>query len=184
MTHFNTPEQFAAANKASLEQLMTLANSAVARAERLAALNLNTARAVLEDGVSSTRTLLAVKTPQELAQLQTTLAQPMIDKVLAYARSVYELATEGQQEIAKVFEAQIAELNKGFAAALEQASKSAPAGSEAAFAAVRNAMEAANSLYDSATKAARQATDMAEANVTAATEATVQAVKSASRKSA
>ncbi|HNB07330.1 MAG TPA: phasin family protein, partial [Thauera aminoaromatica] len=44
MSNFVTPEQFTAANKANIETLLTLANTAFASAERLAALNLNTAR--------------------------------------------------------------------------------------------------------------------------------------------
>ena len=42
--------------------LLTLANTALASAERVAALNLNTARSVLEDGVSNTKALLGVRT--------------------------------------------------------------------------------------------------------------------------
>ena len=47
MTNFTTPEQFAAANKANVETAMSLVKSAVARAERISALNLNTVRSVL-----------------------------------------------------------------------------------------------------------------------------------------
>ena len=54
-----TAEQFVAANKTNVETLLTLANTAFASAERIAALNLNTARAVLEDTVASTKALLA-----------------------------------------------------------------------------------------------------------------------------
>ena len=182
MSHFITPEQFAAANKANIEQLMSLTNKAIARAERLAALNLNTARAVLEDGVANARALFAIKNPQDVAGLQASLVQPMIDKIVAYSRSVYELAAEGQQEVSQLFEGKLAELNQGVATVLEQAGKSAPAGSETAFAAVKTAIDAANKLYADASNAAKQATDLAEANASAATEATVKAVKSSSRK--
>jgi hypothetical protein len=83
MTVFATPEQFAAANKANIETLLTLANSAFANAERLAALNLNTARSVLEDGVANAKALLAVKDVQELVNLQAALAQPLVEKAVA-----------------------------------------------------------------------------------------------------
>ena len=43
---FTTPEQFAAANKATVDSLLSLANTALASAERIAALNLNTAHIV------------------------------------------------------------------------------------------------------------------------------------------
>ena len=96
MTKITTPEQFLAINKAQLETLLSLANSALARAERLTELNLNTTRSVLEDGVAITRKLAEAKTPQELASLQAELTQPMLDKAVAYARNVQELAAVGQ----------------------------------------------------------------------------------------
>ena len=131
-----TPEQFVAANKANVETLLTLANTAFASAERIAALNLNTARAVLEDTVASAKALLAAKDVQELFALQSSLAQPVVEKAVAYSRSVYEIASQTQEEVSKVFEAQVAEANKTFAAALDKAAKSAPAGSDVAVAAV------------------------------------------------
>jgi phasin family protein len=175
MMMFATSEQFTAANKANVETLLSLANTGFAGIERLAALNLNTARTALEDGVATAKTLLAVKDAQELLSLQS-LAQPAVEKAVAYARSVYEIATQTQEEISKVVEAQIAELNKAVAAALDKAAKSAPAGSDVAVAAVKSAIAAANSAYDSVSKAAKQVAEMAEANLDAATSATVKAV--------
>jgi phasin family protein len=172
---FATPEQFAAANKANVETLLSLANTSFASVERLAALNLNTARTVLEDSVANAKTLMAVKDVQELLSLQS-LAQPAVEKAVAYARSVYEIATQTQEEFSKVVEAQLAELNKAVAAALDKAAKSAPAGSDVAVAAVKSAIAAANSAYDSVSKAAKQVAEMAEANLEAATSATVKAV--------
>jgi phasin family protein len=176
MATFTTPEQFATVNKANVETLLNLANSAFAKAERLAALNLNTARSALEDGAANVQALLAVKDVQALVSLQASLAQPMIEKTVAYARSVYEIVSEGQAEVAKLFEAQIAEFNKAFTSALDQAAKSAPAGSEPVFAAVKSALASANGAYENVSKAAKQAAETVEANVSAATTATVKAV--------
>lgn len=176
MTTFTSPEQFVAANKANVETVLSLATSTIARAERLSALNLNTAHAVLEDSAASAKTLMATKNPQELVDLHATLAQPIVEKVFAYASSVYAIAAEGQQEVSKLFEAQIAELNKNFEIALDNAAKSAPPGSEPAFAAARSAVEQVNSVYDNLAKAAKQVAETAEANVAAATSATLKAV--------
>lgn len=176
MTTFTTPEQFVAANKANVETVLSLANSTIARAERLTTLNLNTAHSVLEESAASTKTLLASKNPQELVDLHATLAQPIVEKVFAYASNVYAIAAEGQQEVSKLFEAQIAELNKNFAIALDNAAKSALPGSEPVFAAARSAVEQANTVYDNITKAAKQVAETAEANVAAATSATLKAV--------
>jgi phasin family protein len=182
MTTFTTPEQFAAANKASIETLQTLASNVFANVERLTALNLNTARSVLEDGVANTKALLAVKDVKDLTALQAALAQPLVEKAVSYARNVYAITSQSQEEASKLLEGQVAELNKGVASALDKAAKSAPAGSEAAVTAVKSALAAATSAYDSMTKAAKQVSELAEANVTAATDATVKAVGAAAQK--
>ncbi|MBI5862750.1 MAG: phasin family protein [Rhodocyclales bacterium] len=172
----NVPAQIVSANKAGVETLLTIANTAFASAERLAALNLNTARALLEDSVSNAKALLAVKDVQELINLQTSLAQPAVEKAVAYSRSVYEIATQTQGELTKVYESQVSELNGNVSSALDKALKNAPAGSDVAVAAVKSAIAAANSAYDSMTKAAKQVAEIAEANVAAAANATVSAV--------
>lgn len=176
------PDQFAAANKAGIETMLTLANTAFASTERLAALNLNTARKAIEDAVSTSKGLFGVKDPQELLGYQTSLAQPAVEKAVAYSRSLYEIASQTQEEFSKVFEAQFAELNKNVVTVLDQAAKNAPAGSDVAVAAMKSAIAAANSAYDSMTKAVKQATEIAEANVAAATNATVKAVGSSTPK--
>lgn len=176
---YTTPEQLASANKANIESILTLANTAFASAERLAALNLNTARTVLEDIVANSKSLMGAKDAQELLSLQASLAQPAVEKAVAYSRSVYEIATQTQEELSKVFEAQFAEINRNVTTALDKAVKNAPAGSDVAVAAVKSAIAAANSAYDSMTKAAKQVAEIAEANVTAATNATVKAVSTA-----
>ncbi len=179
---YTTPEQMSGANKANVETMLTIANTTFASAERLAALNLNTARVMLEDIVGNAKALMGAKDVQELMALQTSLAQPALEKAVAYSRSVYEITTQTQEELAKLAEAQYAEVNKNVSTALDKAAKNAPAGSDVAVAAVKSAIAAANSAYDSMNKAAKQVTEMAEANVAAATSATVKAVGSAAPK--
>lgn len=179
---YTTREQFAQANKANVETLLTIANTAFASAERFAALNLNTARTLLEDSVNTAKTLMGAKDLQELVGLQASLAQPAIEKAIAYAKSVYEIASQTQEEFAKIFDSQYAEVNRNVAEALDKAAKNAPAGSDVAVAAVKSALAAANSAYETMNKAARQVAEMAEANVAAATSATVKAVGAAAPK--
>lgn len=175
---FITPEQISAANKTNIESILTLANAAFASVEKLATLNLNTARALLEDSVSNTKTLMGAKDMQELVSLQSSLAQPSIEKIVSYGRSVYEITSSIQDEVSKIVESQVSEANKNLSAALDKAAKSAPAGSDVAVAAVKSAIAAASSAYDSMSKAAKQVVELTEANVTAATDATVKAVSS------
>ena len=176
MSYFATPEQFAAANKATVDSLLTLANTALASAERIAALNLNTARSIIEDSVANSKAILGVKDVQEAIALQSTIAQPAVEKAVAYSRSVYEISAQTQEEVAKVFESQYADFQKSVSGLLDKVAKSAPAGSDVAVAAVKSAIAATNSAFDSMNKAAKQVAEIAEANVAAATNATVKAV--------
>jgi phasin family protein len=175
-------EKFASANKANVETMLTIANTAFASAERLAALNLNTARSFLEDSAANVKALLGAKDAKEVIAVQTTLAQPSMEKVVAYSRSVYVIASETHGELSKVVEAQVSDLNKNVETVIDKALKNAPAGSDVAMSSVKSAIAAANSAYDSMTKAAKQAGEIAEANVTAATNAVVNAVGSAAAK--
>lgn len=176
------PEQLSSANKASIEAALTLANTAFASAEKLATLNLNTARTLLEDSVANAKSLLTAKDPQELIALQSALAQPTVEKIVAYGRAVYEISAAAQEDLSKILETQVSEVNKNVSAALDKAAKSAPAGSDVAVAAVKSAIAAANSAYDSINKAAKQVAEIAEANVAAATTATVKAVGASAAK--
>jgi phasin family protein len=147
---------------------MTVANTSLASAERLAALNLNTARAIFEDSAAGFNALLAVKDPQGLVALQAALAKPALEKAVAYSRGVYEIFAQSASGLSQIAEGQAAELKKNFTAAVDQSLKSAPAGSEAVVAAVKTAFAAADTAYDNLTKAAKQASATIEANVASA----------------
>lgn len=172
----NTPAQFTSANKAAVDSMLSLANTALASAERIAALNLNTARSILEDSVSSAKAVFGAKDAKEALSIQASLAQPNVEKAVAYSRSVYEITAQTQEELSKMVESQFADFQKQVGALLDKASKSAPAGSDVAVAAVRSAIAAASSAFDNMNKAAKQVAEIAEANVAAATNATVKAV--------
>jgi phasin family protein len=178
---FNVPEQLVAANKANLETVVGLSTAALVGAERLFDLQLTTTKTALSEGTKHAYALLTAKDAQEVIALQSTAAEPSFEKALAYSRSVYEVASQTQTEIAKLMEARIAEFNKIVVAALDKAVKSAPVGSDVAVAAVKSAMAAANSAYDSISKAAKQVAELTEASVTAAT---TQAVSASKKKAA
>jgi phasin family protein len=162
-------EQFAAANKATVDSLLSVANTALASAERIAALNLNTARSALEDTVSGVKTVMSAKDPQAALAAQTALTQPAVEKAVAYSRSMYEITAQTQQELAKMVEAQFGDFQKSVAGMLEKAAKSAPAGSESAVAAIQNAIAAANSAFGNMNNVAKQFAETAQKNIAAAT---------------
>jgi phasin family protein len=165
-----TPEQIQQANKANVEAMLSIASTQFAAIEKLATLNANAVKAAFEDSVANARALAGAKDVQEFVNLQSTFAQPAIEKAIAYSKSVYEVTTQANAELTKVAERRVAEWNENFAALLEKAAKNAPAGSDVALSAAKQMIAAANSAYDNFTKVAKQATEIAEANVAAATE--------------
>ena len=94
------------------------------------------------------------------------------------ASSEWEPLYRAEQARANKAEAQLAEIQKSFAAAVDGALKNAPAGSESATALVKSAITAANNAYESVHKAAKQAAEFTEAGVSAATSAAVKAAGS------
>ena len=179
-----TPEQIAATNRAGVEALLGFANSQFAAFERLSALSFNATKSAFEESVGHAKALLNAKDIQEFVNLNAAAAQPTLEKAIAYSRSVYEVASQSQGEIAKMVEAQAADFNKTLAGLLDKFSKNAPAGSDVAVAAVKSALAAANSAYDSFNKVAKQATEIAEANFAAATTATKETHKKQQRAAA
>jgi phasin family protein len=165
-----TPEQIQAANKATVETFLAVANAQFAAIEKLANISAGAVRSAFEDSMANTRALIGAKDVQEFVALQNSFAQPAVEKAIAYSRSVYEVATETNSELAKVAERRVSEWNENLVSLLDKVSKNAPAGSDVAVAAVKSMLAAANSAYDNMNKVAKQATEMAEANVTAATE--------------
>ncbi len=169
-----TPEQIQAATKANVEALLAVANAQFSAFEKLANISAGAVKSAFEDSIANTRALLGAKDEQEFVSLQSTLAQPAIEKAIAYSnaysKSVYEVATEANGELSKVAERRVAEWNENFVSLLDKVSKNSPGGSDVAVAAVKSMLAAGNAAYDNFTKVTRQATEIAEANVAAATE--------------
>jgi phasin family protein len=172
-----TPEQIAASNKAGIDAFLNLAHTQFAAFEKLSALNFNATKAAFEESVSIAKAISGVKDVQELVNLNASLAQPTLEKALAYSRNVYEVTSATQGEYTKAVEGQASEFNKSVVGMLDKVAKNAPAGSDVAVAAVKSALAAANTAYDSMTKVTKQATEIAQANFAAATAAATKDTK-------
>ncbi|MBU6491385.1 MAG: phasin family protein [Burkholderiales bacterium] len=181
---FLTPEQLASAHKANLETLFGLTNKAFEGIEKLVELNLQVVKTSLEEGANNAHKALTAKDPQELLALQANLVQPAAEKVLAYGRHLYEIASNTQAEFSKVAESQLAENSQKLQSMVDNIAKNAPAGSESAVAVVKSAISAANSAYDSVHKATKQAVELAETNFAAATNVATKAAQQASSRAA
>lgn len=167
-----TPEQFLQIQKAALEVFQTATITSIEGFERLAALNVQAAKASIDESTDALKSMTEVKDAKQLAEMATGSVQPATDKVTAYYKHVYEIANDTGTELAKLFEKQFAESNKQLYAAIDALAKNAPAGTEGVVTLVKQAVSAANSAFDQVSKATKQAVEVAEANMAAAAKTT------------
>jgi phasin family protein len=169
---FAFPEQFSNATKANLESqfalLSTLTSKTFEGVEKLVELNINTAKAALENSSATARQLLAVKDPQEFFSVTSSQAQPNAEKALAYGRQVASIAADTGAEFSRAAESQIAEVNRKVISLVDEVTKNAPAGSETYVSALKTAISNANAGYEQFTKTSKQAAEAIESNVNAA----------------
>src|SRR5882672_3226723 len=134
-----TAEQVFAAQKANLDTLFGLTNKAFEGVEKLVELNLQVAKTALTEAAETTQAALSVKDAQELLSLQASLLQPSAEKAASYSRHLYDIATATNAEVAKVAEAQLADVQKKFSTIVDTAAKNAQAATASAVKATQTA---------------------------------------------
>ena len=172
-------EQLTAAQKANAEVMTALMRTAFNGLERLTALNMAASREFFNNTVSNAQQLLSAKDANTVAKLNSELAQPNVDKLMSYSRSVYDLVSEMQKEITGVMEAQYSTFTKNAESVVEKAKASAPVGGDVFAATMQSMLGASTKAFDQMTSMAKQLSDIAEANLQAASNVAAPAKKSA-----
>ena len=180
--HMLTVEQVMASQKAGIETLLGLTSKAFEGVEKIVELNMSASKVVMTESAEHAKAVLSVKDAQELIALQSGLLQPLAEKSAAYSRHLYDITTGTTTEFSKALEIQAADAQKKLMGLVEEATKNAPAGSEAAVSVMKNAVSAANGALESVQKAVRQATEAAESNFNAVAASAVDASKTVSKK--
>ena len=178
----NNLDQLAAAQKANAEVMMTLMRTAFEGMEKLAALNMNASREFFNTSVSSAQQMLAAKDAQELAKINTAVAQPNAQKLMEYSRNVYDLVTQLQQQVTSVMDSQYNNFSKKASATIAQTSAQAPVGGDVFAAAMKSMLDATNQAFGNMQNMAKQMTEIADANLQAASSVTAKAVGATKKK--
>ena len=160
-----TPEQIAAAQKANLETLSGLTNQALQSIEKLVELNMHIAKQSLSEGMTSAKKALEVKDIQQLLAHQAEAVQPMAEKIMAYSRHLYALAHETQASFTESAEKELQEGQRKMNTLVENWTKDAPAGSDAAINVMKQAIASASSVFESSQKAVKHAVHIAQTNL-------------------
>jgi len=124
--------------------------------QKLAALNMQTARSALEQSTEQIEALLSARDAKTLADLVTSMAKLSPEQFSAYAKAVYAISSETGGEIAAMVQKQIAESNAQLAAAVESLAKGVPAGTPNANDFIAQSMNAAKAAYEQMQAAAQQ----------------------------
>lgn len=171
-------EQIAAWNQAAYEAAMNYARASLASAEQLLTLNLETARATLDQAAKATRELMSSGDPQQLVAMRTRLAQSNMQQAATYAQSVYEIVSQTQAHLGRLFEEQMGKLTREMASGAEALGKGAP-GSDVSSAALKSTFAATSAMIESLNQTTRQFAELSEATMKAAT---AQMVKGADKR--
>src|SRR4051812_38015361 len=144
-------DQLTAANQAAIEQFNSLAQLSLANAEKLAEISLGAARDSVNLAADHALALASAKDVHEVIALNSAAIEPALKRAYSVSREAFETATEAQNEVKRALEKQSEELNRAAVAALEEAFKYAPAGSESFVTNLKSAMTAAQTAYENVT---------------------------------
>ena len=179
-------DQFTAANEAAIEQFSYFAKLSIANVEKFAELGLGAARDSVAQATKHAQALAGAKDVNEMFAINSAALEPALKRAYGLSRTAFEAANESNDELKRVFEKKNAELQSAAVAALEEAFRHAPAGSESVVANVKSAIVAAQSAYENMAAINKQIYDTVEKTV-AQSVATAQAstgkAKTASRRS-
>ena len=99
--------------KINSDAMMAMSKIALSSIERIAALNLHTARAVLQDGIKSASTAASTKDVKELQHIGNPMLGHAAQSTAAYLHSALGIAAETQAQATKVMVAYFSQINDG-----------------------------------------------------------------------
>lgn len=175
-------DQFSAANEVAIEQFSYFAKLSLANFEKFAELGLGAARESLTQATRHAQTLAGARDMHEVIAINSAAVEPAFKRAYALSRTAYDTAAASNEEVKRVFEQNTAQLNKAAIAALEEALKYAPAGSETVVGNLKTAIAAAQSAYDNLVSMNKQIVETVEHNVAAASRTATKTAKRAKRK--
>jgi phasin family protein len=153
---------------ATVESAAKLTQISMDSAERVIALQLDFAKASLDQTARTAKALAGAKDVQELLAVRARNAESAVERLMGYSRSLYEISSDAQGRISKLAEERMSTFQQAVTQTVEQAARSAPAGSDVAVAAMKSSLAATTAAFDSFNKAARQVASYTDAGVHAA----------------
>jgi phasin family protein len=164
----NTVTPLSEIGRAAVESAARAAKISMDSAERTLNVQIEYAKGALKQATLNARAAAQAKDVQELLALRTRIAENAVENLIGYSRSLYEVASEAQTEYSRLAEERMARFQRAVSEGVDQAARSAPAGSDVAVAAIKSQLAATTAAFDTLTKAARNLASYADAGVAAA----------------
>lgn len=160
-----TANPLSQAGRSTLEATARAASISMESAERTLAVQLEFARGALKQASANARAVAQVKDMQELMALRSRIAENTLESLVGYSRNLYEVASSAQSEFSRLAEDRMAKFQKAVSETVDEATASAPAGSDVAVTAIKSQMAAVTAAFDSFNKAAKHLASFADAGV-------------------
>lgn len=89
------------AQQSVLDSFLAISRLYLQGAERLSALNAAALRGMVADGATAMKALMGATSAAEGMEIQASMSNAMVGKVVAYTRGLHELAAETQEEMSR-----------------------------------------------------------------------------------
>jgi len=156
----------AAVNNAGLGVALAATEAGYAAAERLANLQLESAKALLQESFAQARNLAAAKDAGEAVGMLTAWSQSSVEKLSGYSRNYVAIAQDAGNQVLKYLDAEGAPLQRQLLETIEKSALHAPVpGGEAVTAAMKVAVTTATAVIDAVQQAMNQMTEFAGAGL-------------------
>lgn len=150
-------QAMAALQQKSLDVAVRLARLSIENSQRIMQLQVDVARELFDDGVSSAKVLALVQDPQEAMEMRARFAQQAAEKMFATSRLIAGLTAEMQTEMGRTVSEQLNRGGRDMFEAMQDLLRGMPLNNHAAAEALENTFEHARKTLEQVSHAATEA---------------------------
>ena len=169
----NATESFSTA----VNTVANFANSSLENAQKITALQCETASRFIEQSVSTTKNLLSAKTPTQASNLIKDFAVFSLEATLSNSKEIINLLTKSQASFKNAANVSFKNAGNSILNSIDKVSEVNPAWSKAATASVQKLIDATNKANETLEKVTDQVSTITHKGVESAAKATVNTIK-------
>ncbi|MFN7093774.1 MAG: phasin family protein, partial [Burkholderiales bacterium] len=159
-----TTENFSEATVQTIDTAREFMQTSLESIEKMTRLNLDASKRILDETSQALKEMSSVNNPKDLLNRVNQLASSSVESNMCNCRDLYEILTEAQSKISKMFEIQIQATQKNVTSAVEGLSQLNPK-STVASESIKNWLNGANQAMNTMNKMASQVTEFTNNNI-------------------